>query len=781
VQSLSISSLSGIYDNKDFDKGYYEKLIEIKPISNNITDTNARTSSSLSSSSSNLLYPYNHPSQIRSIYHTRQFDHWLLSIFHWLKSLFDMIEKDEFSHNLIKKTGSLSNNESESQANVQASSTFLSNIHPFLSNVMQDSKNLHNLTLSQLLYISLISYHFNRPSADLFLSHDWPTSITNSLYLSDVLSKNQQQIQEFTNKILSNNDIIYPFNLFNDTNDSIPLSMKNSSFSSIFEGNNYHFPFQNKQFLTDNSSSSSQNSRILSSFPSYYSPLHPFNISIFRRLLSSKSFFSDDISRADLGSPFSSYLLDLLKPRFWLSAHLHVKLASKIYHYLPHKYQSRADSIRIESNFDNNKSVVDESSSNSNTITKINAHSLSSTLFLALDKCLPKRKFLQMIDIKTQYEDSFASDNSSILSGKSDHSSISSIDPPMSFLPASNIDNSNSNTPISAVFLSYHPIWLAIIKSTYRYQEKMLHERPEMRFNTNTNTNTTSNFDTNATTDTNTHHPHDPSIISDFNNGHWLPILPFYPYVFHTKLSGKHDLFMKNYPFLLEKNDNISQGSKWPWPTFMPTISQFYDIIKNFPSLTIPQSNMATNDSNNSVSIDTESQSPYSSLHSLIKQLNNHIFLVPFDEDAVFFDSFEIMRQNNDFLQGKSYQTKINCRSKLAMDTPFYHPQTQKLLKSLSLAPINYPSLSQSNTNSHSYSNSNMNNQHSYNFKQYQHLLINQHHSLSYINNPQSQSVTSPPMKKIKSDQDIGTENDISNININTNNNQDQEIELDFI
>ena len=77
------------------------------------------------------------------------------------------------------------------------------------------------------------------------------------------------------------------------------------------------------------------------------------------RLLRYKKHFADDISQDRLGSPPARDIMDSLKPRFWFSAHLHCKFAAVI----PHE--------------------------GSDVTTK----------FLALDKCLPRRQFLQLVNI----------------------------------------------------------------------------------------------------------------------------------------------------------------------------------------------------------------------------------------------------------------------------------------------------------------------------------------------------------------------------------------------
>ncbi|RKO92541.1 Metallo-dependent phosphatase-like protein [Blyttiomyces helicus] len=78
-----------------------------------------------------------------------------------------------------------------------------------------------------------------------------------------------------------------------------------------------------------------------------------------RQLIARKPFLSGEINSNTLGSYPSEYLLKKLRPDFWFAAHLHVKFAA-IY---------RHDNATAE-------------------LTK----------FLSLDKCLPNRDFLQVLD-----------------------------------------------------------------------------------------------------------------------------------------------------------------------------------------------------------------------------------------------------------------------------------------------------------------------------------------------------------------------------------------------
>ena len=126
------------------------------------------------------------------------------------------------------------------------------------------------------------------------------------------------------------------------------------------------------------------------------------------QLLQRKPFFRQDIEKGELGSPANEDLLHALRPRYWFAAHLHVKFEALVRHESagplgngdkcdvpsdgkseerkdPMENSATTEFIGLESN-----DGICPASSNMETLTE------QMTRFLSLDKCLPKRRHIQI-------------------------------------------------------------------------------------------------------------------------------------------------------------------------------------------------------------------------------------------------------------------------------------------------------------------------------------------------------------------------------------------------
>lgn len=125
------------------------------------------------------------------------------------------------------------------------------------------------------------------------------------------------------------------------------------------------------------------------------------------RLIKIKPYFKQEIKTRTLGSPPLLELLQSLRPRYWFSAHLHVKFAAL----WPPNAALQAETVQnegsanpeaIEIDFD---SDVDEKVEQTTDITNATQNPAASTeakevtRFLALDKCIRHSDFLQILDV----------------------------------------------------------------------------------------------------------------------------------------------------------------------------------------------------------------------------------------------------------------------------------------------------------------------------------------------------------------------------------------------
>uniref|UniRef100_A0A0A1XSH9 Lariat debranching enzyme n=1 Tax=Zeugodacus cucurbitae TaxID=28588 RepID=A0A0A1XSH9_ZEUCU len=101
-----------------------------------------------------------------------------------------------------------------------------------------------------------------------------------------------------------------------------------------------------------------------------------------------KPHFRDEMDRGQLGSRPCEDLLKMLKPKYWFAAHLHCKFAAVVPHDEADDNSAEADAINCDARNLNQSEIGEDKEEK---ITK----------FLALDKCLPKRRFLQLLDLET--------------------------------------------------------------------------------------------------------------------------------------------------------------------------------------------------------------------------------------------------------------------------------------------------------------------------------------------------------------------------------------------
>lgn len=183
-----------------------------------------------------------------------------------------------------------------------------------------------------------------------------------------------------------------------------------------------------------------------------------------RGLIRRKPFFKRDIETGQLGSPPLMGLLRTLRPEWWFSAHLHCRFEAAVVHASDNGVGGQQagkgaegtnpDEIAIEDDeFDKPEKVITEKTNEKETEATNNVSRNPDeilledeeedvvapppppppplqTKFLALDKCLPQRNFLEVIDVPS----------------------------PSDFVPPPNTDSSR---PI----ISFDPEWLAITRA----------------------------------------------------------------------------------------------------------------------------------------------------------------------------------------------------------------------------------------------------------------------------------------------------------------------------
>jgi lariat debranching enzyme len=198
-------------------------------------------------------------------------------------------------------------------------------------------------------------------------------------------------------------------------------------------------------------------------------------------LLRQKPFFANDVQHNQLGSPANMELLHALQPTFWFAAHLHVKFTATVRH-ANRRRGGTADNI-IRSLVPSqvvHSSVASSTEPPESTehTTQFVAPSTSMcqsgpdltdlmTQFLALDKCLPRRQYLSIVNIPVA---STPPAQTAALTGKS----AAAPDDSTPETESDSLNEASGQAPPPALLtppqtfpLEYDLEWLAILKKTH--------------------------------------------------------------------------------------------------------------------------------------------------------------------------------------------------------------------------------------------------------------------------------------------------------------------------
>ncbi|XP_002008121.2 lariat debranching enzyme [Drosophila mojavensis] len=118
------------------------------------------------------------------------------------------------------------------------------------------------------------------------------------------------------------------------------------------------------------------------------------------QLLRFKPHFTEDIESGQLGSRPLEELLKALQPTYWFAAHLHCKFAALVPHTRNHiKRNNPGDESSSSSSSSESENENEDNDGSRTARQNVPATPVPVTKFLALDKCLPRRRFLQVLDM----------------------------------------------------------------------------------------------------------------------------------------------------------------------------------------------------------------------------------------------------------------------------------------------------------------------------------------------------------------------------------------------
>ena len=158
------------------------------------------------------------------------------------------------------------------------------------------------------------------------------------------------------------------------------------------------------------SSTAGTNKPVVDVFLSHDWPHNAANSGDVGSLLRRKPFFREEVARGELGSPIGTRLMFLLRPSFWFSAHMHVKHAGVVWHGAPVGAAAAAaapapasapprDANEIDLDDDDAADAAAPAPPPPPAPSPPQQQHPHATRFLALDKILPDREFMQVLEI----------------------------------------------------------------------------------------------------------------------------------------------------------------------------------------------------------------------------------------------------------------------------------------------------------------------------------------------------------------------------------------------